>query len=247
MRHSVSVLACAILIAMGAPLAAQDTAAPDQATPDQAGSEAPGPEAPADGADLNLDMGVDPTAAAAPAEPQAGQFYIRAEFGDWGLRCMYMPDQPDPCELYQLLLGPDDNPVAEFSVFPLANGGQAVAGATIVAPLETLLTEGITIAVDGGAARQYQFSYCNRAGCVARIGLTANDLAAFKAGARAQMRIVPAAAPDQPFDLTISLSGFTAGMDGSTAYDPDAPNEEGIPGATPPAEAQAEAPAGGGN
>lgn len=230
MRHSLSLLTAATLIALGAPVFAQDATTTDPAAEGQTAT------------DLGLDMGTSPGAAQG-GQLQAGQFYIRQEFGDWAMRCVAIPDGPDPCELYQLLNGAD-GPVAEFSVFPLPEGGQAVAGATVVAPLETLLTEGLVLAVDGGAPRQYEFSYCNRAGCVARIGLTADDLAAFKRGNAASLRIVPAAAPDQPFDLAISLTGFTAAFDGSSVYDQSAAPAEGEPDvAAPPAETTEPAPA----
>lgn len=244
MRYSLTLLSTAAMIAFALPLAAQDAPAEEpaeQTTPEAPAGEpadtpAEGP-APADGSDLTLDMG---TETAGDGTPQPGQFYIREEFGDWGLRCIWVPEQPDPCELYQLLLGDEGNAVAEITIFPLADAGQAVAGATIVAPLETLLTERITLSVDGGPARQYEFSYCNRAGCIARIGLTAADVAAFKGGNAANLRIIPAAAPDQPFDLRISLRGFTAGFDGTGVYDPEAPDEvapaEEAPAETPPAE-----------
>ena len=92
----------------------------------------------------------------------------------------------------------------------------------IVAPLETLLTEELTISVDGTAARRYPFTFCNQAGCVARIGFTAEEVAQFKAGNVAQLSIVPAAAPDQRVDLAISLTGFTAGYDSTEQVAPPA-------------------------
>lgn len=225
MRHILTLVSTAALLALAAPLAAQETETPAPDAP----AETP---APADGTGLDLDMGEE----AAPEGPAPGQFYLRSESGDWAMRCLNIPDQADPCELYQLLEGADGNAVAEVSIFPLTGAGEAVAGATIVAPLETLLTEGLTLSVDGGPAKQYEFSFCNRAGCVARIGLTEADIAGFKGGSNATLRIVPAADPAQPFDLTISLAGFTAGFDGSSAYDPEAPDEA-------PDEAAAEAPA----
>ena len=214
MRLIPSLISTALLFAMAAPLAAQDTPAeaPAETTTETATGAAP---------DAGLDMGTP----ADGAEPQPGQFYIREEFGDWGMRCMMVPDQPDPCELYQLLLGAEDNPVAELTVFPLPAGGQAVAGATVVAPLETLLTERITITVDGQTPLQYEFSYCNRAGCIARLGLTQREVDAFKRGSTATLRIVPAADPSKPFDLPISLRGFTAGFDAGGAYDPEGADE----------------------
>jgi invasion protein IalB len=192
----------ALALACAAPLAAQDTV-----------EETPAPEtdttvAPADPAD-GLDMGT-------PIEggdPAVGQAYTRETFGDWSMRCLRAPEGPDPCQLYQLLLDSDGNAVAEISMFPLPDGSRAAAGATIVAPLETLLTEQVVISIDGGAAKTYPFTFCNMGGCVARVGFTAEDITAFKRGSAATMRIVPAVAPDQTVELKISLLGFTAGFD----------------------------------
>ncbi len=100
--------------------------------------------------------------------------------------------------------------VAEFNLFQLPQDGQIIAGANIVVPLETFLPDGLTLAVDGENAREYPFRFCNRAGCVARIGLTPDEVAEMQAGAAGSMRIVPAAAPDTEVVLTISLTGFTA-------------------------------------
>jgi len=221
-------LASAALLGLGLPLAAQeaqDDAAAEAAV--EAPAEAPADDAAPDTAaspvdDLGLDMGTD-----LDEGPRAGEFYLREQFGDWAMRCIALPDQADPCELYQLLHGPDDTPVAEITAFPLPPGSQAVAGLTVVAPLETLLTEGVVLSVDGRNARRYEFSFCNRAGCIARIGLAEADVTALKRGNQAGLRIVPAADPSHPFDLEVSLAGFTAGMESSTAYDPSlaAPGE----------------------
>ena len=189
------------LVTFAGPLVAQDAPATEPVT-----------EPAADPA-TDLSMG-------APVEsgpPQVGETYIREAFGDWSLRCLKAETGEDPCQLYQLLKDADGNAVAEISMFPLPEGGQAAAGATIVAPLETLLTEQITISVDGTGSRRYPFTFCNQAGCVARVGFTAEEVAQFKAGAEASMRIVPAAAPDQEVVLKISLVGFTAGYDGTAA------------------------------
>lgn len=149
----------------------------------------------------------------ADGELQPGQPYLADEFGDWAKRCLNNPEGDDPCQLYQLLLDAEGNQVAEFSMFPLPAGGRAAAGATIVAPLETLLTEALKLSVDGGTARIYPFTFCNAAGCVARVGFTPDEIALFKRGSSAQLVLVPAASPTSTVDLTISLSGFTAGFD----------------------------------
>lgn len=202
MVNSLKLLATLALLALAAPLYAQEATDP---------AVEPAAEAPADPA-ADLSMG-------APVEggpPQVGEPYIREAFGDWSMRCLKAEEgSADPCQLYQLLMDADGNAVAEISMFPLPEGGEAAAGATIVAPLETLLTQQVTISVDGANSRRYPFTFCNRAGCVARVGFTAEEVAQFKAGATASMRIVPAAAPDQEVVLNISLVGFTAGFDGT--------------------------------
>ncbi len=157
------------------------------------------------------------TTPAAEADLSLGQEvpgtpYVAGQHGDWEQRCVRAPEgQDDPCQIYQLLRDQDGNSVAEISIFPLPEGGQAVAGATIATPLETLLTQQITLSVDGGTAKRYPYNYCDAAGCYARVGFTASDLSALKRGAAATMRIVPVQRSDQAVLLTLSLSGFTAG------------------------------------
>lgn len=198
---------------------AAETPAPEATAP-----EAPAAVTPAAPAETPAtDPAAEPAAPAegaaegevASADPQVGEPYLREEFGDWSLRCLRAEEGPDPCQLYQLLLDVEGNAVAEISMFPLPEGQTAVAGATIVAPLETLLTEELTLSVDGTASRRYPFTFCNQAGCVARVGFTAEEIAEFKGGNSAQLSIVPAAAPDERVELVISLSGFTAGYDSS--------------------------------
>lgn len=159
-----------------------------------------------------VDENGDPVAAA-PQEPQPGQQYLAEVFDDWALRCLKVEDGEDPCQIYQLLNDGDGNAVAEIAIVSLPDSGQAVAGATIVVPLETLLTEQITLRVDGGQARRFPFNFCNVGGCVTRLGLTSADVALFKRGAEATLTMVPAAAPDQTVTVTMSLSGFTAAFD----------------------------------
>lgn len=140
-----------------------------------------------------------------------GNTYVKEEFGDWQFRCIQTENAEDPCQLYQLLLDASDNPVAEISIFTVSGNEKIVGGATIVTPLETLLTTNLRLAVDGGEASIYPFSFCRRNGCFSRLGLTPADIARFRAGVGALVTIVPAAAPDQRVDLKASLSGFTAG------------------------------------
>lgn len=155
-----------------------------------------------------------------PVGPQIGQPYVLQEFGDWQMRCVKQAEgEPEPCNLYQLLENDDGLAVAEFNFFRLPEGSRAAAGATIVVPLETLLTEQLTLVVDGQNARRYPFTFCNAAGCVARVGFTEAEVNEFKRGISATIRLVPAANPNAEVLLDVSLTGFTAGYDGTVTVE----------------------------
>lgn len=151
-------------------------------------------------ADSGLDMG---------QEVREDPSYIKETYGDWQLQCFRSESGEDPCQMYQLLHEDAGNPVAEFSLFKLPENGEAVAGATIVVPLGTLLPQGLRIAVDESSAKAYNFSFCSMVGCFARIGFSQADIDAFKSGGEAFLTIVPAQAPDQRVVIKASLDGFT--------------------------------------
>ena len=142
-----------------------------------------------------------------------GETYVDEVFTDWERTCMRTPEGDDPCQITQLLNDETGGAVAEIMIFPLPPGQQAAAGATFLAPLETLLTAQLTMRVDGGETRRYPFSFCNAMGCVARIGFTADEIEMFMRGSEAVWTLVPAAAPDQEVEATMSLMGFTAGYE----------------------------------
>lgn len=137
--------------------------------------------------------------------------YIKETSGDWELECIGTGAADEPCQLLQELLGESGNKVANIRIFGLPKGGAAEAGAVIAVPLETLLTAQLTIMVDANKPRRYPFSVCDPLGCYARIGLTAEDIDAFKRGNQAIVSLVPFVAPDNRVDLKMSLKGFTDG------------------------------------
>jgi invasion protein IalB len=143
-----------------------------------------------------------------------GETYVAATFEEWEQRCVRTESGADPCQLYKLLKDGEGNNVAEFTVFSLPEGseGPAVAGATFIAPLETLLTAGMRMQIDDGQSKAYPFTFCAQLGCVVRLGFTAEEVAAMKKGANATITIVPFVAPDETVKLTVSLKGFTAGL-----------------------------------
>ncbi len=151
------------------------------------------------------------------ASTPVGKPYTREVIGEWEMRCLKGEEgstEEEPCQMYQLMNDEQGVPVAEVSLFRLpSGGGKAIAGATIIVPLETSIPRQMTLAIDGGKARRYPYAFCNPIGCYVRLGLTADDIAAFKRGNEAVMTIVPALAPDQKLALKLSLSGFTASFD----------------------------------
>ena len=146
-------------------------------------------------------------------ERQPGTLYTDEVFGDWARRCTANPEGDDPCHMYQLLKDGDGNDTAEVTIQRLPEGLQAAAGATVIVPLQTLLTQQLVIKIDGGQTKRYPFKFCTQIGCIAQIGLTAAEVNAFKRGAKATVTIVPAGAPDQKVNLDLSLTGFTAAYD----------------------------------
>ena len=142
-----------------------------------------------------------------------GETYVAETHGDWEIRCIRAEEgQPEPCQLYQLLRDQNGGAVAEFNVFDVPDEGQVVAGATIVTPLDTLLTPGIRLRVDEGPWAEYPFAFCQQVGCFSRLGLTAADLESMRRGSVATVGLVPLPAPDQVVQVSASLSGFTAGF-----------------------------------
>lgn len=189
-RHLTKTLTVLSVLTLSQPALAQNTTTEDGAAPQ-----------------IGLDLG-QPISDG----PKLGERYSREKFGDWDMACIKTEAEVDPCSLLQILKDETGNSVAEVSLFRLEGGGQAVAGATIIVPLETLLPAQLTISIDGGSGKRYNYSFCNQIGCIAQIGLTEDDIQAFKKGNAATVSLVPAPAPDQTVVLNMSLAGFTAGF-----------------------------------
>ncbi len=209
MAHWIRHIAAISVLAFSAPLFAQENSTEGETETTEEVSPDP----------LELNMGDQNT----EGEANVGDIYVRDTFDDWELRCVVGAEgQKDPCQLYQLLKDEDGNSVAEINMFPLPGGeNQPSAGATVITPLETLLTESLGLSVDGSAVRKYPFSWCSQIGCFSRLGFSEEDVNAFRRGISASLIIVPVVAPDQKVSLMVSLKGFTAGFQAAI----DAANE----------------------
>ena len=196
-----SALALAAVL-LAAPALAQDAAAPaDSAAAPAAAAEAAPP-------------------AAAPAS-DLGKPYVKDVSGDWEIHCIHTDLSNDPCTLHQTLRDPNGSAVATIEMVNIPKNQQLAAGVTVVTPLDTLLTEQVSLSIDGGKAARYPFTFCTPRGCVSRIALTQAELDGIKRGNKGLLQIVPLAAPDQKVDLAISLSGVTAGFDSVSALNLD--------------------------
>jgi len=219
MSKSLKILSTIGLLAFASGTFAQDTQ-PAAGTETPPAATADAPAADAEKPDLRQ-----PASESNPLGLQQGQpvvdenapgtVYVKEKIGDWEIRCTRVPEgEKEPCLIYQLLRDTENNaPVAEITMFALPEGQKAAVGATIITPLETLLTKQLTLAVDGGPTKRYPFTWCSANGCYARIGFSNADVASFKRGAKATITIVPVVAPTKQIKLPVSLAGFTKAYD----------------------------------
>ena len=136
--------------------------------------------------------------------------YLKETHGDWEIRCILPQGARERCQIYQKLSEATGNEVGEINIFVIEPGEGAVAGAVIITPLGTLLTSQLALKIGDLDRKRYPFAWCTQVGCVARIGLTVTELAAFKQSSQAAITIVSVSTPDTPVVLAISLKGFAA-------------------------------------
>lgn len=159
-------------------------------------------------ADNGLDLG--------QAGPRIGEQFTKETSGDWEVSCIKAEAGEDPCAMVQILNGPQGEPIAEVTIGKLPEGGAAVAWASVIVPLETLLQAQLALSIDGAPRKLYNYHHCLPVGCVAQLGLSDGDVAAMKSGTKAVLSLVPARFPDQVMTMDMSLAGFTSGFDGLT-------------------------------
>jgi invasion protein IalB len=152
------------------------------------------------------------------SEVEAGETFVAEIFRDWQIRCIRSEgDAPDRCEMFQLLEEENGNPVAEFRIgATLFEEDGAVANATVLTPLDTLLSPGLQIQVDDNEPAIVPFAFCRPVGCFVQISLTEENLEIFQNGADATV-VLFALTRDElgqigglPVPTQASLRGFTA-------------------------------------
>lgn len=135
-------------------------------------------------------------------------------FNDWTMRCNEATN-PDTqaqvviCRAVQQVKNQEGQAVIAVEVGINPQNGDVFGG--IIAPLGVILTAGIAVDVDGNAMGAIPYVQCTQQGCAGRFVLSPEQFASWKAGARANIKVVRG--DGQPVTLPLSLSGFTAATD----------------------------------
>ena len=81
-------------------------------------------------------------------------------------------------------------------------------------PLETLLTKKFRFAFSEESKKEFPYSFCNKNGCLVRMGLLEEDIEAMKKGSSSEISITHISRPrNSSINLSLSLDGFTAAFD----------------------------------
>ncbi len=142
--------------------------------------------------------------------------FTSEKIGAWDLQCSKQGPEPRPCRMYQLLTDQEGTPVIEMTMYRLPEGAPAAGGATFIAPLNTLLTAQLSVAIDGVLAQRVPFQLCYEAGCVARMFMSPIELQAFQNGETATVSLVPALAADQVVSVEMNLDGLKEAFEKAT-------------------------------
>ena len=143
------------------------------------------------------------------SEPQKMEPYIKERFENWTLKCIKPVNSIERCEANQIIFNQKQQPVAEISIIKLPKGQVAAAAATIIVPLETILSEGLVLAIQELEPKKYQFKFCNSLGCYSQIGLTDDEVEALKRKEKASIFLKHISSGDQQIVIPMSLDGFT--------------------------------------
>ena len=143
------------------------------------------------------------------SKPQKTEPYIKERFKNWSLKCIKPVNSIERCEANQIIFNQKQQPVAEISIIKLPRGQVATAAATIIVPLETILSEGLVLAIQELEPKKYQFKFCNSLGCYSQIGLTDDEVEALKRKEKASIFLKHISSSDQQIVIPMSLDGFS--------------------------------------
>lgn len=153
-----------------------------------------------------------PQAAPRPA-PQTGQPIQTVTIGAWDVAC---PPAGVNCAMAQIGNDATGTPVLEMVIRkleePLEVGERtAIAVLDVITPLGVVLTEGLSVTIDGGTPESAPFQICTEQGCLVREPIDGGLVTRFKRGNSAVVSVI--AANQGEVTATLSLSGFTKAYD----------------------------------
>ncbi|MEX2617908.1 MAG: invasion associated locus B family protein [Alphaproteobacteria bacterium] len=130
-------------------------------------------------------------------------------FDAWRVQCNSPTGAPAVCQMFQNIVVKDSGePVLRFFVGYQGEGETPIG--VLVVPLGVHLPSGITLKIDDGQAYELTIEVCLPNGCRARFGFDRNFLDLFKQGSNGTVSFV--GGNRQPFNVPISLIGFTAAL-----------------------------------
>lgn len=167
-----------------------------------------------------LDLGAPPVPQNVPPgnTPEAGNNnqpgLKREKFGAWDVAC---PPSGDNCAMAQIGNDSTGTPVLEMVVRKLAEPLEvgdrtAIAVLDVITPLGVVLTEGLSVTIDGGRRESAPFQICTEQGCLVREPIDDDLVTRLKRGNKAEVSVV--AANQGEVKATLSLSGFTKAYNG---------------------------------
>lgn len=157
--------------------------------------------------------------AAAPAMAQSdedvvGEAPVTETFDNWEKRC----GDDGRCYIFQQALNEEAKPLLRVRIvklespIPDGEGGQVLARADIITPLDVFLPQGVGLKIDDGPIQTALYVRCRPVGCVACPPLTSALIDNMKSGGTATF-ILSRDAQADPILAPLSLSGFTAAFD----------------------------------
>ena len=151
-----------------------------------------------------------PSAAAAPADPNAQQFSINQNVGDWVVRCVLTTlKSPAPCEVMQTTVNKDSKlRISSFSIAYVPS--RESYAMQVVVPTGVALAKGLTLAPALNGAK---FTRCERDGCYVEMLIDNATVTSIGGAGKSANIAVYGYGQDKQITLPVSMTGFPEAMD----------------------------------
>lgn len=150
----------------------------------------------------------------APAGPVSADSITREKVGAWDVACQ---SGGSNCAMAQVGNDSSGTPVLEMVVRkleePLEVGDRtAIAVLDVITPLGVVLTENLSVSIDGSRPESAPFQVCTEQGCLVREPIDSDLIDRFKRGNAAVISVT--AMNQGEVKASLSLSGFTKAFNG---------------------------------